>query len=371
MKITIIGGSIGGLVTGIALKKQGFDVDIYERSPSEMQGRGAGLVIQPGLMDFIIENGISTDDLFGVPAKERQILDHNGNIISRYGNDTSFTSWNYLWNQLKSYFPAEHYHYNSRMLKFEQKAEKITATFDDQSSIVSDLLIGADGYSSTVRQHLFPDVQPTYSGYIAYRGLIEEKDLTEKEVSFFSNRFSLYPYAHSHLLAYMIPGHQGELEKGKRLLNWVWFVNKSKAELQGILTDKSGLARQYSVPAGYLSKENQTDLNKRALLELPKVLSDRVLQTEHPFVQVIVDMAVPKMYDGRAVILGDAAFLVRPHTASGTAKAYEDGNALATVLTEGGDLEKLLQRWNHYQVAYANSLVQYGIQLGRQSGLGR
>ncbi|RZJ76044.1 MAG: monooxygenase [Flavobacterium sp.] len=370
MKIAIIGGSIGGLVTGISLRKLGYEVDIFERSPTEMQGRGAGLVIQPGLMDFVIENGISSSALFGVPAQERQILDATGRIVSRYGNDTSFTSWNYLWNQLKAYFPAEHYHYNSRLIAVEQGAGHVFADFDYKPTLKVDLLIGADGYSSTVREHFLPDVNPVYSGYIAYRGLIEEKDLSESDVNFFSNRFSLYPYSNSHLLAYMIPGHNGELEKGKRLLNWVWYVNKSTTDLEKVLTDKNGIVRQFSVPSGYLSDENRRDLKDRAVKELPEILSNLVQQTDNPFVQVIVDMSVPKMYNGRVVILGDAAFLVRPHTASGTAKAYEDGNALAAALSEGGDMEQLLKKWNTQQINYATRLIHYGIQLGRQSGLG-
>jgi 2-polyprenyl-6-methoxyphenol hydroxylase-like FAD-dependent oxidoreductase len=370
MKIAIIGGSIGGLVTGIAFQKLGIEVDIYERSPSEMEGRGAGLVIQPALMEFIVENGIASASLFGVPAKERQILDEEGIVISRFRNDASFTSWNYLWKQLKSYFPSTNYHYNSRLSSITQENELVFAQFDDGKEVVADLIIGADGYDSTVRKHFLPDVKPSYSGYIAYRGLIREEDLSPDEINFFSDRFSLYPYAHSHLLAYTIPGYHGELSEGHRLLNWVWFVNQTHAELDKVLTDSHGTKRQYSIPSGFLSNSSLAELHSKAQKELPAILAERVLQTENPFVQVISDMEVPKMYEGRLAILGDAAFVIRPHTASGTLKAYEDGISLAGMISKGGNLSHTLAQWNERQLKFGRRLMDYGKMLGEQSGLG-
>jgi len=370
MKITIIGGSVGGLVTGISLLKAGFDVNIYERSPSEMRGRGAGLVIQPNLKEFVVDNGISTKSLFGVAAEERQILDINGNVISRYGNDTSFSSWNYLWKQLRDFFPDNRYHYGARVDSVSQDDDGVYAKFDNGKVVSADLLIGADGYSSVTRENFLPQVQPIYAGYIAYRGLIEEKELSRKEADFFDSRFTLFPYDHSHLLAYLIPGQNGELTPGKRLLNWVWFVNKSKFELEKVMTDKNGITREFSIPSGYINELSRAELHTRAKRELPTVFSDCVLRTEDPFVQAIIDMEVPRMYDMRIVLIGDAAFLVRPHTASGTAKAYEDGAALALALTNGLPLERALSQWNRSQMDYAMSLVHYGKMLAAQSGLG-
>jgi 2-polyprenyl-6-methoxyphenol hydroxylase-like FAD-dependent oxidoreductase len=370
MKITIIGGSIGGLIAGIALKKAGHEVNIYERSASEMQGRGAGLVIQSSLMDYMINNGISSQKLFGVPAMERQILNDHGNAEYRYENDTAFSSWSYLWKQLKVYFPAENYHYGHQLEYVSQNDEIVQAAFSNGTTVYADLLVGADGYNSIVREHLFPGISPSYAGYVAYRGLIPEAELNEYEVAFFSNKFTLYPYTNSHLLAYMVPGNNGELEKGGRQLNWVWYLNKNTEEFNDIMTDKNGVIRDYSVPATFLSKESITDLYTRAKTELPAILSKRVLQTTNPFVQGIVDMQVPKMYKGRIVILGDAASLVRPHTASGTAKAFEDGVALASELALHKSLENALREWNELEMRHAADLISYGKRLARGSGLG-
>lgn len=370
MKIIVIGGSIGGLTTGIALMQQGFDVEIYERSSTDMRDRGAGLVIQPEMMDYLMEHRIAPKESFGVPARQRQILDENGEPVLRYQNDTAFTSWNYIWRQLKDYFPQDKYHFGYELLDISQETHSVTATFKNGHSVTAELLIGADGYNSLVRKQFLPDVHPQYAGYVAYRGLIPENEMTAEEVAFFSNKFSLYPYENSHILSYMVPGPNGELTKGNRLYNWVWYLNKTQEELDELLIDKNGHKRQYSIPAGFMNDASIEALNRLADEQLPKILRNRIHQTTHPFLQVIFDLTVPKMYQGRVVILGDAAFVVRPHTASGTAKAYRDAIVLANSLADNDDLEMALSYWNGQQTRYAMAIVNHGKQLAARSRLG-
>jgi len=336
MKIIIIGGSIGGLCAAIALADEGFEVEIYERSPGNMKDRGAGLVIQPDMMDYLMERGIAPKAVFGVPATQRQVLDDGGHVVLTYPNDTIFTSWNYIWRQLKDFFPSSKYFSGYELESVEETRGKVTATFKNGEVKTADLLIGADGFNSVVRNYIAPGIHPQYAGYVAYRGLIPEKELTKEEVTFFADKFSIYPYAGSHLLCYLVPGPHGELNEGNRLYNWVWYQNKTPVELAELLTDKNGMHREYTVPAGYLSNKNRQELNVLAIEELPAILRNRVHQTTDPFVQVMLDMATPRMYNGRVVVLGDAASLVRPHTASGTAKAYRDAITLAMSLLRTG-----------------------------------
>jgi len=370
MKIIVIGGSIGGLSTGIALRQQGFDVEIYERATTDMQDRGAGLVIQPDMMEYLMEYNIAPRDVFGVPANQRQIIDEQGEIILRYQNDTVFTSWNYLWRQLKSYFPSDLYFYGHELESLEQDGNNVTIRFTNGITRQADLLIGADGYNSKVRRYLLPHTKPHYAGYVAYRGMVPENKMTKDEADFFANKFSIYPYENSHVLSYMVPGLHGELTKGNRLFNWVWYVNKTADELEELLTDKNGLKRAYSVPAGFLNYNSLHALNKQADEELPEILRDRVHQTINPFLQVIFDLSVPKMYHGRVAILGDAAFVVRPHTASGTAKAYRDAIALAGSLNYNNNIDDALSFWNDQQTRYAMAIVDHGKQLAWRNRLG-
>jgi 2-polyprenyl-6-methoxyphenol hydroxylase-like FAD-dependent oxidoreductase len=181
----------------------------------------------------------------------------------------------------------------------------------------------------------------------------------------------LYQGANTHILSYFVPGADGELKKGKRRLNWVWYVNKSETELKEVLRDKDGKARRWAVPSGYLSDTNVEHLRERAVAELPEISAQMVLKTHQPFVQVIVDLAVPQMVCGRVCILGDAAFVVRPHTASGTSKAYNDAISLATSLSYHADsIEAALEHWQYEQIRYARQIVAYGKMLALRSGLG-
>jgi len=370
MNIIIIGGSIGGLCAGIALQEIGHQVNIYERSPGDMKDRGAGLVIQPDLMDYLIEKGIAPREVFGVPATQRQVLDDNGNTALIYPNDTIFTSWNYLWRRLKDFFPSANFFTGFELNSVTDNGGSVTAIFANGEERTADLLIGADGFNSVVREYVAPNIHPQYAGYVAYRGLIPEKELTKDEVAFFGDKFSIYPYENAHLLCYLVPGPNGELSEGKRLYNWVWYQNKTQKELDHLLIDRNGLKRDFTVPAGYLSKANQEDLHRTAYEQLPPVLRNRVLQTAQPFVQVILDMAVPQMYKGNIAVLGDAASLVRPHTASGTAKAYRDAIALALTLEEHTDIKIGLRFWNEQQLRHAKALTIHGQQLAARSGFG-
>lgn len=370
MKIIIIGGSIGGLCAGVALQKKGHQVTIYERSPGDMKDRGAGLVIQPDLMEYLIEKGIALREVFGVPATQRQVLNYDGHPVLVYPNDTIFTSWNYLWSRLRNFFPLANYISGFELDSITDNGDSVTAIFKNGEERTADLLIGADGFNSVVREYVAPNIHPQYAGYVAYRGLIPENELTKEEVAFFGDKFSIYPYEQSHLLCYLVPGPNGELTEGKRLYNWVWYQNKTQEELGHLLTDKNGLKREFTVPAGYLSKVSQENLNRTAYEQLPPVLRDRVLQTTQPFVQVILDMAVPQMYKGNVAVLGDAASLVRPHTASGTAKAYRDAITLAMGLEEHPDMQTALPFWNEQQLRHARALAVHGQQLAARSRLG-
>ena len=173
------------------------------------------------------------------------------------------------------------------------------------------------------------------------------------------------------MLCYTIPGPGGELGEGKRILNWVWFQNKSLQQLKDLLTDKNGTVHEFSLPAGYLSDKNLSELRARADAELPEILRKRVYQTKAPFIQAIMDMEVPKMFIRQVAILGDAAFLVRPHTASGSAKAYRDAITLAMAIQDVGNLQNALEGWNNQQIVHARALAIHGTQLALRSQLGQ
>jgi len=94
---------------------------------------------------------------------------------------------------------------------------------------------------------------------------------------------------------------------------------------------------------------------------------DARLAFERPFLQVIYDIEVPRMAFGRVCLLGDAAFVVRPHAAAGTAKAAADAWALAETIARETDVPKALSRWESEQLALGAQLLERTRRIGRRS----
>src|SRR5262249_34592088 len=105
-----------------------------------------------------------------------------------------------------------------------------------------------------------------------------------------------------------------------------------------------------------------------ARAQLPPQFRELVEATAEPFVQPIRDLTVPQMVFGRACLVGEAAFVLRPHTAAAAAKAAADGMMLGEALRGGdADLAENLRRFEVPQMRLGLQLREYGIRVGNQS----
>jgi 2-polyprenyl-6-methoxyphenol hydroxylase-like FAD-dependent oxidoreductase len=373
----VIGGSLGGLFTGNLLKKAGWDVDIYERSPHELESRGGGIVLQPDVVRAFNLAGVKHQEPLGVIAKERYYLDKNGDVVQSMAMRQMLTSWGMLFGSMKRHFPAKHYHAAKKLVNFTQDKYTVTAFFEDGTSETGDMLIAADGPHSHVRELLFPGAKPHYAGYVAYRGLVDEKDLPNEAAEIFTERFVFQQFPNSHILQYVVPGEDESLEHKKRRFNWVWYVNyNEEKELPSILTDKEGKRHSYSIPPGELHPNVERDMRAYAAKTLSLPFQQLIAVTKEPFVQSILDYGAPKLVEGRVALLGDAGFIPRPHTAASTSKAASNAIDLAEVLTENNhDVLVALQAWEPRQMSLGQDLMQSGQALGNRSqfsyGIGR
>ena len=175
-KAIVIGGSMSGLLSALMLRRAGWTVDIYERVESELSGRGAGIVAQYELIDRLRALGLATDAL-GVAITTRKILDREGRLTEEFRCPQVLTAWERVYRLLRDAFPPEHYHRGRGLAGFAQSAAGVTAHFSDGESIEAELMVGADGLRSTVRQQCLPDIVPLYAGYSAWRALIAESAL--------------------------------------------------------------------------------------------------------------------------------------------------------------------------------------------------
>lgn len=363
----VIGGSLAGLFTATLLRTIGWQVDVYERSAHELDSRGGGVVLQPDVVAAFERAGIATDNL-GVEAVERYYLARDGSVEKMAMRQT-LTSWNILYRSMRRHFPDEHYHQGKVLQKVSNEGDKVTAVFTDGSYKSADLLIGADGPTSTVRKQLLPNHTPEYAGYVAYRGVVDENQLDANAAAIFTDRFVFYDFPNTQILSYLIPGENESFEVGKRRFNWVWYVNYDQnSELPTILTDKNGRRRTHSIPPEMLAPAVEQAMRDYANSILAEPFKTLVAATKDPFVQSILDLTVPKMAFANTALVGDAAFVPRPHTAASTAKAAANAIALVESLSEHNhDVQKALTHWEIEQLQYGRRLWHHGRQLGERS----
>jgi 2,6-dihydroxypyridine 3-monooxygenase len=123
-----------------------------------------------------------------------------------------------------------------------------------------------------------------------------------------------------------------------------------------------------SVSAGMVPADLTAQMHTTAARESRPCFAELVQRTPEPFIQAIIDVAVPRMAFGRVCLLGDAAFVLRPHPAAATAKAAADATALAEALVaELGDPQLALTAWETRQLKHGRALADQAVATGRRS----
>ena len=150
-RAVVIGGSMSGLFAALLLRRQGWSTDIFERSDVELSGRGAGIVTHPELRGALRAVRLDPTADLGVEVVRRRTLDQAGRVIGEQECPQTETSWNRLFQLLRDAFPAERYHIGKDLKHVERRGSGVEAHFAVGPAMAGDLLVGADGFSSTVR----------------------------------------------------------------------------------------------------------------------------------------------------------------------------------------------------------------------------
>lgn len=364
--MAVAGGSLAGLSAALVLRDLGVTVDVYERSATLLEGRGVGIVLHPATVRYLRTRAGTDLSRVSSVASAHRYLDRSGAVVSEVARRHAFTAYNTLYRALLDAFDEASYHLGHRIADFDGTAERVRLTFDSQPPAEAELLVGADGISSTVRRKLLPNLVPSYAGYVAWRAVVEERALPAEDLHLLADSLTYFIGRNSHALTYPIPHLDGCVEPGGRLVNLVWYRNAAAGpELDALLTDRSGALREVSVPPGAVRDDLITALRAQARSELPPVFARVVELAEEPFLQVLFDVAVPRMAFGRVALIGDAAFAVRPHAATATAKGAEDAWALAEALqTESGDVVRALEAWEPAQLQLGRNLLERNRRMG-------
>jgi 2,6-dihydroxypyridine 3-monooxygenase len=358
-RVTVAGGSVGGLTAALVLRDIGCDVQVLERSSTALQARGVGIAALDVTLEYLVERGGFQPS--AVCSSTEWIRFLNGDATVRYEKNHRyhFSSWNTIYRTLLSLFDADRYLLGAEVTGFSQHDGTVTATVGSGMRTETDLLICADGVGSAARARLLPEVEPAYAGYVAWRGTLPERELSAGARAVLGDAITYQILPHSHILVYPIPALDGSLAEGERLMNVVWYVNVAAgAPLDAIMTDRDGVRRQISLPPGAVAPATVAGMRRVAGDLLAGPIAEVMLGIPEPFIQAVYDIEVPRMAFGRICLVGDAAFAVRPHAAAGTAKAAADGWALARELVAaGGDVPAALAAWERRQLALGRSLL--------------
>jgi 2-polyprenyl-6-methoxyphenol hydroxylase-like FAD-dependent oxidoreductase len=364
-KAIIVGGSMAGLLAGNMLIRQGWDAEVLERSREGLEARGAGIVPQRSLLAALERAGVSVRADIGIRIVKRVAYDLAGNAFATHHYDQYSTSWSLLYNLLRDAFPTDRFHSGCNVAAIEQHGTGAVAVLDDGTRVEGDLVIGADGMRSLVRRALFPEVQPRYAGYLAWRGMLEERHATPDfvESCFQALNFS-FPDGEE-LIGYPVAGPDSAIDVGRRRFNIMWYRPVAPgAELRNMFTGIDGVHHETGVPPSLVRPELIFAMKADARRMFSPVFADVIDRMPGMFVQAIYDLQSEVMGRGRVALIGDAAFVARPHCGAGVSKAAEDAAALATALAAHDSIEDAISAFSAVRVREGTAAVEWAAHLG-------
>lgn len=315
MKVTIIGGGIGGLTAALHLLKGGLDVHTYEQAP-QITEIGAGIQISPNASRLLLRLGLKNAmDAVGVrPSGIRQRRWDDGRMLQQAPLgpevEVNFGAPYYHFHRadlvkfLAAALPLGRLHVDHRLVGVEEKGERVISRFENGATAEADLLVGADGIHSHVRSLIFGADKPRFTGCAAWRGLIPAERIKNLELERASHSW-LGPGAH--IVHYWVSA--GSMMNVVCVVERSDWVHESWMDT-GVVTD-------------VLARYEGWHPTVRGLIgALPET-----------FIWALHDHAeLPNWSVGRATLLGDACHPMLPMMAQGAAQSIEDGAALAALL---------------------------------------
>ena len=325
-RVGVVGGSIAGCAMALGASRLGCDVTVFEASGGALADRGVGIFVPMPFLEELADRGYLPNGAPHCHPPKRFWLvadpgDPAGRVIWHHRFAGAANNWGVLWHGLRRLVPDTAYRRRTPIRACEPAGDEVALILDDGSRERFDVVVGADGYCSTLRDALFPDVRPTYAGYVLWRGSYDEGLLpTSAAGALLEDGFATICFPGGHAVVYLIPGQGGGTEPGQRRVNWA---------IYGVPPAGVDFKDPTSIPPGGVSGPLTSRLEEILAEHIPPVWADlvRVGGSGAVFVQPIYDHAVPRYVTGRIVLAGDAAALSRPHTGSGASKALQDALA--------------------------------------------
>lgn len=365
--ILIAGGSLGGLMCANLLARAGHQVSVFEKAASALDDRGAGIVTHSALIQGLYLCGMPVGTELGVSVPSRITLGRRGDVLGELNMPQVLTSWSRIYQILHGLLHEASratLHRGVVVYGFTETGTGVnlhTSTGDS----TGDLLIGCDGLRSSIRRQLWPASSPVYAGYVAWRGVCPESLLSHECLSTVFERFGFCLPAGEQLIGYPIAGPDNQCAAGHRAWNFVWYrAAASNRQLESLLTDDNGQHHPEGIAPHKVSRQQVEQMRNDARNLLAPVFAEIVEKTLEPFLQPVSDLATPHMVQGRVALLGDAAYVARPHVGMGVTKAMQDALALETALSEHGAKSAALAAYSEARTSINRQLVDRGRYLG-------
>ncbi|MFC1416209.1 FAD-dependent monooxygenase [Streptacidiphilus cavernicola] len=361
-RVAVVGGSIAGCACAAVAARQGADrVVVLERSPGRLRDRGVGLCLHDARFAELEAAGFLDARVPRHRLTRRRWLVRDGaEPMGRPLWDQPFPfhsyHWGLLWQALRERLPGT--------VEYRSAAPVAAVTVEpDRAAVRSgsspgfeeyDLVIGADGYRSAVREAVCPGVGPRYAGYVCWRGSLPAERLGGAARRWAPEHAVTVCFTGGQCVLYRIPGPGS----GGPLLNWVLYA----APPDGALPPED----RASVPTGSVTGPLADHLAMLLERHLPPYWARVIALTppELTSVQPVHDLAVPRRTAGRLLLAGDAATVVRPHNTSGAATALNDAGALEAAWRAAGSWPELLSGYAAARDSAGRELVALGRRLG-------
>jgi len=325
LTVAVIGGGIGGAAAALALLQRGFDVHVYEQTRA-IREVGAGIVLTPNVTRLLQQLGLGPDlEKRGIAlAAWRQRRWDDGRTLLCTPLDTSGRVPTFytvhradLLSMLTGRLRPERVHIDHRLAGLTDRGERVDMEFANGATASADIVVGADGIHSTVRGILFGAEQPSYTGCVAYRGLVPVERIADLDLP---PESQLWMGPGKHFVHY--PVSAGRLVNFACLIDHEAWTKESWNE-RGEVKD---------AVAAYEGWHPQV----RALIGA----------VDETFIWGLFDRApLTRWSVNRVTLLGDACHPMLPFMAQGAAQAIEDGAALAAVLSAADDVPAALRRY--------------------------
>jgi len=341
----------------------GWRVRVFERATSGLESRGTAIVTHDGLFVAFARAGVRIDEI-GMQLRGRTAFSRDGLQLAHFSYNQVLCAWSTLYRRLLEAVPPECYELGREVVDVEDRMDSVQIRFADGTQAHGDLLIGADGIWSKVRGAVNPNEAPLYCGYIGWRGLLDETVMSESFREVHAPVISVFVEPSGQLLVYTLAGADDSLQPGRRRFGFLWYHTMDESGLPALLTDTDGHYNGRWISPARIQPHLIERMRRQAAERLPPNLAPVVQLSPNPFVQPIFDLASKRIAFKRTAIIGDAAFVVRPHVGAGVLKAADDAVALADAIAQERTIDGALRRYEAERVPRGSRLVEQGRHLG-------